>query len=660
MTPCVRRSRRPIAKLCSRTACVFLFSMLAGAPALAAQSAYRLDGDGLSVTVRVRDGHFDGLLIRDGLNGRSLQMPEAFTLLMEHGSALRSSAMTMSPLAPEPASSDDSVRRVCADFSDAHFAGQAHWCLLMRPHAPYFRQELTVHATRDLAITQVRLLDFQDPGARVSGTVRGSPIVDSGMFFGFEHPLSRSAAQAGHVVAYLPRQLPLRAGQSATWSSAVGVAAPGQMRRAFLAYVEAERPRPYRPFLHYNSWFDLGFGETYNEAGALDRIHAFGEQLVVRRQVQLDSFLFDDGWDNRNSLWAFNSGFPQGFTRVAAAARQYHAGIGVWLSPWGGYEAKDERLADGRKQGYEIINDGFALSGPRYFHFFQQICFEMIDRYGVNQFKIDGTGNANRVFPGSEFDSDFDAAIDLIGELRHREPGIFINLTTGTYASPFWLFYADSIWRGGEDDGFAGVGTSRQRWITYRDEATYRNTVLEGPLFPLNSLMLHGIIYARQAQGLSSDPGHDFASEVQSYFASGTQLQEMYITPSLLTAQDWDALAHAAKWARSSSDILEDTHWIGGDPGKLQVYGWAAWSRRGWIVTLRNPSNRPRSYSLDLASALQLPAGARIRYSASDPFGQPGEAPTRIGPSGRVTLRLAPFEVRTLESATDASMASEE
>jgi hypothetical protein len=26
--------------------------------------------------------------------------------------------------------------------------------------------------------------------------------------------------------------------------------------------------------------------------------------------------------------------------------------------------------------------------------------------YGVNQFKIDGTGNVNSVFPGSSFDSD--------------------------------------------------------------------------------------------------------------------------------------------------------------------------------------------------------------------------------------------------------------
>jgi hypothetical protein len=130
-----------------------------------------------------------------------------------------------------------------------------------------------------------------------------------------------------------------------------------------------------------------------------------------------------------------------------------------------------------------------------------------------------------------------------------------------------------------------------------------------------------------------------FSFVFQSYFASGTQLQEIYITPSLLTRQNWDTLAHAARWARASSAILEDTHWIGGDPGKLQVYGWAAWNPRGWIVTLRNPSDHAQTYSLDLPAALQLPAGTRISYRAFDPFGKTGEA--RIQLEAVINFRAA-------------------
>ena len=171
---------------------------------------------------------------------------------------------------------------------------------------------------------------------------------------------------------------------------------------------------------------------------------------------------------------------------------------------------KEERIKFGRANGYEIVADGYALSGPRYYAAFRDVCLEMVQKYGVNQFKFDGTGNVNSVVPGSSFDSDFSAAIHLIGELRAAKPDVFINLTTGTWPSPFWTMYADSIWRGGDDDATAGVGSYRERWITYRDADTYQRIVQMGPLYPLNSLMLHGIIYAQHHRDLDKDPGADF------------------------------------------------------------------------------------------------------------------------------------------------------
>ncbi|MBT9330109.1 enterotoxin [Paracidobacterium acidisoli] len=583
---------------------------------------------------------------------RTVEIPRLFTVTLHDGSVLQPSGLTWThPFAAEsPDGADEKV--VCADLHDPKSEADFHWCLLARPESNYLRERLTIHApAHDLAITEVRLLDFHDADAHVAGSVKGSPVADDRMFFGFEHPLSWSRVEDGHVEAGITRVLPLQANQSVTYSAVIGTAQPGQMRRAFLAYIESERPRPYKPFLHYNSWYDIGFENRYSEADALDRIHAFGRELVEKRHVELDSFLFDDGWDNPNSFWGFNPGFPDGFTNVAKAAEEIHAGVGVWFSPWGGYEEqKRERVAFGRSHGYEIIKDGFALSGPKYYRDFSKACLEMVDRYNVNQFKFDGTGNADRVFPGSAFDSDFDAAIHLIHRIREEKKGIFINLTTGTYPSPFWLFYADSIWRSGEDHSFDGVGTPRQRWMTYRDEQTYRNIVQRGPLFPLNSLMLHGLIYAKQAKDLGTDPGHDFADEVESYFGSGTQLQEMYITPSLLSDADWNELAFAAKWSRSHSAILKDTHWIGGDPGRLQAYGWAAWAPSGWIITVRNPSNAAQDFSLNLRSALELPAGAASSFTVSEPFQAQGGSAAHWQAEKTVVLHLKPFEVRTFES----------
>jgi hypothetical protein len=381
-------------------------------------------------------------------------------------------------------------------------------------------------------------------------------------------------------------------------------------------------------------------------------MNTFGDQLIRKRGATLDSFMMDDGWDNTSSLWGFNNLFPDGFTPLRSTAKQYGFGIGVWLSPWGGYAtAKEQRIAYGRSQGYEIVDNGYALSGPKYYEKFEQTCLNFIDRYGVNQFKFDGTGNANQVFPGSAFDSDFSAAIHLIERLRQKDDGIFINLTTGTKPSPFWLRYADSIWRSGDDHSFAGEGTWRQKWITYRDGQTYKNIVEGGPLYPLNSLMLHGIIYGQKAKNLMTDPGHDFADEVRSYFGTGTQLQELYLTPSLLSPADWDVLAESARWSRDNASILRDTHWIGGDPLKNEVYGWASWSKRGGIIVLRNPSSQPGTIDIDVQKAFELPKGAATQYQAHSPWKADAGKPS-ISLRAAMTHRfdLKPFEVITLQA----------
>lgn len=541
-------------------------------------------------------------------------------------------------------------RALVATLEDPSGRVRVTWRAILRDGSHYIRQELTYEAIAgDLPVERITLLDLKAGGAEVKGSVKGSPVSFGNWFAGFEHPLSESRIEDDRVRCGIERQLPLSHGRSQTYSSVIGVAEPGQLRRSFLKYIERERAHPYRTFLHYNSWFDLGYFTPYDQAGALAAINAFGTELRENRGVTLDSFLFDDGWDNHNSLWRFNSGFPDGFAPIRTAAGRYGAAPGIWLSPWGGYEdPRKERLAYGKQQGYEENADGFVLSGPRYFKRFREVCTEMVRQYGVNQFKFDGTADTSSVYPGSKFNSDFDAMISLIGDLRHIERDLYVNLTSGTYPSPFWLRYADSTWRGGEDSSFAGTGTDRQQWITYRDAATYEHVVRRGPLYPLNSLMLHGLIYARHAKRLDSDPGHDFRDEVRSYFGTGTQLQEMYITHSLLSESDWNTLAETAKWSRRNADILVDTHWIGGDPAKLEIYGWASWSPRGGIVTVRNPDRVARVYALDLEAAFELPPGAPESYTARTPWiANPQRITLRAGMQRNLTLE--PFEVLTLE-----------
>jgi hypothetical protein len=650
-----------------------LYGVSAGtAKAMVQGQLLSLSNQMLAAQWSVRGGKLTGLKFVVRGTGAEMALPrDPFSLVFKDGTSVLASEMTLTDcprvevLRAEPG----------ASRTAEHFAGQAIlvrlqdsakkisvvWRAILRDGSNYVRQEITISAlntaspntaslNNDQPIAEVRLFDGRLPGASVIGSVKGSPVTAGDLFLGFEDPLAECQARET-VTCSVKRELPLRKGQTVDYSLVVGVSPPGQMRRGFLNYVERERAHPYRTFLHYNTWYDIGFGKPYDATAVLDVIGAFGIELVRKRGVKLDSFLLDDGWDNPQSTWQVNSGFPGGLAAVNRAAREYGGAVGVWLSPWGGYEeAKQERLDFGRKNGFETNEGGFALSGAKYHARFREVSLDFI-KDGVNQFKIDGTGNVDSVFPGSSFDSDFAAAISLIQDWRAEKPDLYVNLTTGTYPSPFWLRYADSIWRGGEDHSFAGVGNWREKWITYRDAQTYQNIVLAGPLFPLNSLMLHGLIFARQAEHLDSDPGNDFKNEVHDYFGSGTQLQEMYISHALLAKADWDVLAEAANWSRRNAGVLRDTHWIGGDPGKLKVYGWAAWSRAKAILTLRNPSDQRQSIAIDVGRAFELPAGAPGRFLANSPWKEDrGAQPVSLAAGEQHVFTLEPFEVLTLEA----------
>ena len=631
------------------------------------QSGGILENRAISATWKVRDGHIASSVLNNKSaradSIASVKFNEAFAIELGDIGVTTASELSIQGTPrvehlianPEASRYSDRLPGIAIHYDLVEHSGRFHadWELILRQNSHYIRQLLTVTPDgKSLPVDDVRMIDFRSAGAEVTGTVKGSPLIAGDFFMGIESPLSQSSVVGDHGVSEMHSGVPIEVGHSAQYSAVIGVAAEGQMRRAFLKYIERERAHPYRTFLHYNSWFDIGFFTPYTQQDALNRIHAIGEELNKKRGVTLDSFLFDDGWDDHNDLWKIRRDFKDGFEPLTKAAEEYGTRPGVWLSPWGGYgPPKQERVAAAKRAGYEIVDGGLALSGPKYYARFHDAVTEMVTKYGVNQFKLDGTGNAEQVVKGSSFSSDFDAAIHLINDLRKMRPDLYINLTTGTYPSPFWLFYADSIWRGGDDTEFAGVGSRRERWITYRDADTYDEIVKAGRLFPLNSLMLHGVVYAQKAPFLSTDPDGDFSNEVRSYFGSGTQLQELYITPSLLTAKDWNTLAEAAKWSRRNASTLLDTHWIGGDPRWLSVYGWAAWSPQLGILTLRNPSDTPQSIAVDVSQAFELPPGSPHHFSAHSPWEEDSALPAIDLESGKPhTFLLAPFQVLTLEA----------
>jgi hypothetical protein len=469
---------------------------------------------------------------------------------------------------------------------------------------------------------------------------------------GAEHDAIAAFTRPPSMTAYVPVADTLRAGESMTFSIVQGRCTErSQLRRVFNRYLNAERAHPHRLLPHYNSWYDLGINrndkkveERFTRDEALTSMRAFREELWEKRGVFINSYLWDDGWDDWNSLWGFNANFPNGFKELADEAHTVPgATIGCWMSPFGGYGGSfNARLAYAKSMGYVDANaSGLQLSKPTYYAAFRDRVIQMIRDYDMNLFKFDRMGSgSDATGAGEQYAADLRAVGNLCAEMRAAKQDVFINCTVGTWASPYWLMWCDSIWKGdGDCDYLGSVGTQRQKWVTYRDNIIHDRFISKAPLFPLNSMMMHGILVCKSSpentmtdykgtggyeydgeKYATSTACADFAAEVWMGVALGTGLQEYYITPGFMSKVWWDILANGIKWIKKNEAVLTDVHWIGGDPGSgadmakryssspKDIYGYAALGDRKGIVILRNPSNNAQTITASIDQWLEMPA----------------------------------------------------
>lgn len=546
---------------------------------------------------------------------------------------------------------------ISATLSDKSIGLTIEWKAELKNGSNYIKQRWSFKAKDSLDIVKYSMLEVPSMSAKQMGTVDGTPLVVDEMFFALEHPMGRNEMNMKSADSYLPRQEVLKHSDSMVITTVLGVTPKDQLRRGFLNYVERERAHPYRPFLHYNSWYDLSWiDRKMTDSLCLDRLRMYGDSLIKKRNVKLKAFLFDDGWDDNASLWKVSRFFPNGFTNLKDLAESYGAELGLWLSPWGGYDsAKMERLKYGRLQypPFETNENGFSLAGPVYFKRFEKVTTDFIQNDNVAIFKFDGMGAGNGAGgAGLKYQRDIEALLLLTQKLRSINSDLYVSLTVGTWPSVYWLYYGDAVWRAGNDFGFAGTGSKRQQWITYRDGELYKNVVKRAPLYPLNSVMLHGICITNVGYPATLEMDlKNISDGIWSFFASGTSLQELYINPHLLTTAMWDCLAEAANWSYENADVLKDVHWIGGDPEKGEVYGYAAWNSRKGIFSLRNPSGKQKTYEVNLKHLLELPGRQQMLFHLQNIFPLKGHSAAQIISSDKTfSVSLAPYELKIWEA----------
>ena len=601
-----------------------------------------------------------GKLYFNGCSELGLQPDtELFKVLLGDGSTVAASKMKLEDvkivtLGEDPSAATASLRYAGKALEARFTYGDLSitWRAVLRDGSHYLRTEMDIKAARDLSMKGIVTMNYlvaknsAYTAPEVVGNTRGAILASNHIFAGLETPMGLNSCKdegnATHIEGLWRRNTTLKAGKTWNISSVVGLVAPNQLRRSFLAYSERERAVAWRPYPVYISWYELNIDRNNAPAPSYkgnmtveqcaDVVSHWKTHFYDKYQMAPKAFVWDDGWDQYGT-WTFNPNFPNGFDEPANEAKQMGTGIGAWLGPVGGYGQSGEyRRAYWRSKG------GMQLSNEDYYNFFIRCCTNMIDRYDFRFFKFDGiSAQASAIGPdeGTRGEENAEAIISIERAVRQKRPDIFLNTTVGTWASPFWFHFTDAVWRQEGDYGEAGdQGTDRERWITYRDRLVYQNFIQRSPVCPINTLMTHGFILSRWG-AVSKNMDYDgIVREMRCAFACGSGMVELYNDYKLMdeikdnqgnAGALWKDLAECIKWQQEQADVLPDAHWVGGNPWdgkKANVYGWAAWNGKKSVLTLRNPSASAQSFTTTLREALEIPSYVRGKITLTHAFSQ--------------------------------------
>ncbi len=466
----------------------------------------------------------------------------------------------------------------------------------------------------------------------------GQPLAlqykQGGAFFGLEYPTSENSlkpVEKGKTTLHCGQELGERIESSWIESEWVveGLSPNLHVKLWFLKYLDRIRVAPLKPFLLYNSWYDVrapeiaeGPAHIMNEKNLLRIIESFKKEMVEKHGLKLDAFVLDDGWDVYKSNWVLSkSQFPRGLEPVSDALKGIGTDLGIWFGPIGGYSNRGWRVEWMRDHGYEVIpgreaaRDQLCLAGKRYRQLFKKRVLDFVRDHGVGYYKWDGIQ-----FSCSEPDHGhpvgiysrravMESVIDLCQSVRVENPNIFLNVTSGTWLSPWWVKYANTIWMQGSDYGYANVPSISRRdgAITYRDYVLFEDYGKNDFWFPIANLMTHGIIKGNlQKLGGEAEPLDKFTDNALLYFARGVSMWELYVSPDLLTDGEWNVLAKSIRWARDRFDVLRSTEMIGGDPGESLAYGYVHFAGKRGIIAARNPSIEPQTLKASLSPSMGL------------------------------------------------------
>jgi len=466
----------------------------------------------------------------------------------------------------------------------------------------------------------------------------------------------------------------------------MALASDTYIKKWYWDYVSDIRVAPAKPYTLYNSWYDLRSVEYpkvpeqhwMNEENVSRLIGKVHENMTVKNGIKVDAFVLDDGWDVYKSDWVLrDKQFPNGLKPLAEKLAANGTALGAWFGPIGGYSFRMQRINWMMQHGYEGLGKEYeycgaylCIGGDKYSELFKKRAVDMVVKQGVNYFKWDGMifscnapdhGHKTGFYSVPSILDRFGGICDAV---REAKPDVFLNITTGSWLSPYWLRYANQIWMDGADYAFANVPSlsSRDNAITYRDFVLYDDLKVKDLWFPVSNLMTHGIIKGKLDHvGEDNEPLDKLTDDAMLYVARGISMYELYISPDILKDSEWKAIASALKWGRDRFPILATTEMIGGNPTMGEPYGYAHLKGNKGVFAMRNPGVEIASTMLELlpeygmdvdAASLVIEQVYPYHYIFPDLYSAGAKIPIKLD-----GFETAIYEIYPLSEANDLLIA---
>ena len=490
-------------------------------------------------------------------------------------------------------------------------------------------KQLTINQSDDAVINAVLLENFGIVNSKTHFGVEitegseippyhamlGQPFFIDSLFFGCEFPATdnRILHGRGQIKYFIGRNVknfkcPVTVMGAAEDNTLIAV------RKAFFEYIDFIS-LPFELRFNFNGWFD-GMGKISEESTKSSFTEVF-EALRTHRAPKLDSYVIDDGWQSfKTKFWGVNKkAFPNELKDIAALVGTFGSSFGLWLSPRGGYKAPNKAAKKIQSGGFGYYNSearDICVGSEKYLNKLADFLCENIKELSLGYLKLDGfslapcknekhdhaVGGDNDMFYITEMSHRF---TELFERLRSVNSELFINMTCYINPSPWWLQWVNSIWlQNSSDIGFAENIEEQSRLdseLTFRDGRYFDTVINRAASLPLKAIYNHEPIYGKSAKVNYSD------AEFEKYLfwcaVRGQALNELYISPELMSEEKWSALARVMRFQKDNYHILKNASFIGGNPEENNIYGFVSFTEDGeGIVALRNPTDEATPLTL--------------------------------------------------------------